>query len=226
MRQNDAKYGERDLTRALTGIGFSVLFVVGFAAMGNVPDNTGPASKIDAFYASSTKRTEAILQSFVVILAGLSFIWMLSRLYGTLRTALDGESSLPLLAFASGLAFVVIALVGEVISVAGVYDMTFGQAAQPRADVLGILPQVGYSLVLVAGAACALVFTLATALAVLRTAVFPRWVGWTGLVTAVILLGSPMFMPILVFPLWILAMSIAAALRPSYAGAEQVALST
>jgi hypothetical protein len=65
----------------------------------------------------------------------------------------------------------------------------------------------GY-LLLVAGVMTASIVVLATSMAALRTGVLPAWVGWIGLVVAVVMLLSIYYFPMIIFAAWILIVSL------------------
>jgi hypothetical protein len=66
----------------------------------------------------------------------------------------------------------------------------------------------GY-LMLVGGVMVAAIMVLAASTAALRTGVLPAWLGWVGLVVAVVMLFAVVFIPILVFVGWVLVVSLA-----------------
>jgi hypothetical protein len=65
----------------------------------------------------------------------------------------------------------------------------------------------GY-LTLVSGVMLASILVLCASTAALRTGVLPAWLGWTGLVVAVIMLFAVFFIPILIFVAWVLVVSL------------------
>jgi len=65
----------------------------------------------------------------------------------------------------------------------------------------------GY-LILVSGVMLASILVLSASTAALRTGVLPAWLGWTGLVVAVIMLFAVFFIPILIFVAWVLVVSL------------------
>lgn len=70
-----------------------------------------------------------------------------------------------------------------------------------------VFSNAGY-LTLVSGVMVASIVVLATSTAALRTGVLPAWLGWIGLVVAIIMLFAVFFVPILVFMAWVLVVSL------------------
>lgn len=70
-------------------------------------------------------------------------------------------------------------------------------------------------LLFVSGAYMAILLVGAVAVASLRHAAFPRWLGWTSAVTAVLLVLAIAFVGFLVLMLWVLATSVWLVRRPA-----------
>jgi fumarate hydratase class II len=66
----------------------------------------------------------------------------------------------------------------------------------------------GYGAILVAGGLGVALVVAATSVHALRTRSFAKWFGWAGIVVSVVLLGSVIFVPFLLFPLWLIVASI------------------
>jgi hypothetical protein len=71
----------------------------------------------------------------------------------------------------------------------------------------------GY-LTLVSGVMLASIVVLSASTAALRTGVLPAWLGWTGLVVAVVMLFAVFFIPILIFVAWVLVVSLVMVITP------------
>jgi hypothetical protein len=58
------------------------------------------------------------------------------------------------------------------------------------------------------------IVVLSASTAALRTGVLPAWLGWTGLVVAVVMLFAVFFIPILIFVAWVLVVSLLMVVAP------------
>jgi hypothetical protein len=123
------------------------------------------------------------------IFAVFFFLWFLGILHGMLRRAEgEEETGLPSVALAGGLALVALKLVG--VSAEINYSSTLGrfdnfqedaQLAFLSQELSGWLYHYAYNV----GAA---VLIAASSMVALNTGVLPRWLAWSGLVVALILL--------------------------------------
>jgi hypothetical protein len=188
---------------ALTGVLFVACFMLGLALISNTGDTT---SGVQSFYADSGNRAKEVTAFFFLVAAGIAFLAFL----GTLRTMLDrgerGPGTLSGLIFGSGVVATTLIIAGAAISTAPAMlagDQDF-QLAPNTAEAMNW----GGYLLLVAGVMTASIVVLATSMAALRTGVLPAWVGWIGLVVAVVMLLSIYYFPMIVFAAWILIVSL------------------
>jgi hypothetical protein len=187
----------------MTGVLFVACFLLGLALMSNTGDTT---SGVQSFYADSGNRAKEVTAFFFLMAAGIAFLAFL----GTLRTMLDRGESMPGtlsgLVFGSGVVATTLILAGGAVSAAPAMlagDQDF-QLAPNTAEAMNW----GGYLLLVAGVMTASIVVLATSTAALRTGVLPAWVGWIGLVVAVVMLLSIYYFPMIIFAAWILIVSL------------------
>ncbi|HYY33172.1 MAG TPA: hypothetical protein VE693_06245 [Gaiellaceae bacterium] len=188
---------------AMTGVLFVACFLLGLALISNTGDTT---SGVQSFYADSGNRAKEVTAFFFLVAAGIAFLAFL----GTLRTMLDraesGPGTLSGLIFGAGTIATTLIIAGAAVSAAPAMlagDQDF-QLAPNTAEALN---WAGY-LLLVAGVMAASIVVLATSTAALRTSVLPAWVGWIGLVVAVVMLLSIYYFPMIIFAGWILLVSL------------------
>jgi hypothetical protein len=187
----------------MTGVLFVACFLLGLALISNTGDTT---SGVQSFYADSGNRAKEVTAFFFLVAAGIAFLAFL----GTLRTMLDraesGPGTLSGLIFGAGTIAITLIIAGAAVSAAPAMlagDQDF-QLAPNTAEALN---WAGY-LLLVAGVMAASIVVLATSTAALRTSVLPAWVGWIGLVVAVVMLLSIYYFPMIIFAGWILLVSL------------------
>jgi hypothetical protein len=129
------------------------------------------------------------------------------------------------IAFGGGLVFVALlmAAAAAFASVAG--DIAFGGEDFAGAEAARYLPELGYPLLVVAGAFAAIALVDATSVLIVRTKMMPAWIGYFGFVAAVALLFAGFFFPMLLFLLWVLFVSIAMWRSPGTAAVDAPAAS-
>ncbi|MCC7449695.1 MAG: hypothetical protein IT324_19910 [Anaerolineae bacterium] len=215
--------GSERLT-SLSGIVFAVLtigsivFFISNLAAHLPPVNAAPKEHV-AFY--TTYGQTLTLNNYMWILPIPFFLFFLGGVYSVLRRAEGDSMALSTAALTAGIAAVVpwitniaVENLGTTIAVAGgdpVIPWAFG----------GLTPTGSMGLSGLARAA----FLLATALVLLRGGVAPRWIGWFGIVLAVLnVVGSLIFIGLDLFPfaflgnplmaIWAAALSIAWLRKP------------
>jgi hypothetical protein len=158
---------------------------------------------------TSPEREFLLVGLGLIPFAGVAFLWFI----GVLRDRI-GEREDKFFAtvfLGSGLLFVAVLLVAEALCTAMIMSVHPSRGAgvvitpawwELSRNLTGQLLQAALQM---AG-----VFTTATSTLLLRTGAAPRWLGWTGTVLSVILIVGVFFSawPGLLFPIWILALSI------------------
>jgi hypothetical protein len=188
---------------AVAGIIFSALLITALvllrASAPAHPSDTG------AWLAKPRNRAELAIALNLVPFAGIAFLWFI----GVLRDRIgDREDRFFATVFlGSGLLFVAMlfvaaAVAGATIAVAG--------SRLPGADTLALSRNVTASLLNVYAMRMAAVFTLTTVNIARRTRIVSRWLVYAGIACAVVLLVGIGISPWveLVFPVWILALSL------------------
>lgn len=192
--------GRLERVAPLAGALFTVVFAVGILTSGDTPGTGSSGEEVISHYADGGKVFVGI---FALLIAAILFMFFA----GLLRGVLAGSSGAP-----AWLATVVFG--GAVIYAAALAIFAMSQVMLVDAADLG-QPQVAQALNIfdndnffpaVLGLATVL---LATGWHVLRSAVLPRWLGWAAVVLGVLAMAGPAgFIAFLVFPLWVLAVSV------------------
>ncbi len=193
---------------ALAGAAFVVLYVVAFVGLGIEVGNTD--REILDYYASSSHRTKEILAFFVIAGAALSLLVFATALPGARARELD-SSMLGSLVLAGGCVQSALILVGNAISRGAGYalmDKDFHLDPNTRR----YFEDIGF-LLFTSAALAGIVLVVGVSLAALRYALLPRSLGWAGFVVALLLPTAIAFVGFLVFLVWVLAVSVALALR-------------
>ena len=205
-----ARAAERGLTTpraaGVAGIVFSVLFV---SALLLLRETLGRELATATVMANVTGEgsTPALIGLYVVPFAGIAFLWFI----GVVRDRI-GEHEDRFFAtvfLGSGLLFVAMMFASAAVIGGLVAGARFGTATPTDVATVGFARSVGYSFLFVYAGKAAGVFTLATCTIVRRS----RWARWTylsGFVVAAALILSVSFfeLVVLLFPVWVTAVSI------------------
>ena len=188
---------------AVAGILFSVLLITALVLLRvSVPANPRVAGE---WLSDSARRTAVLIALNLVPFAGIAFLWFVGVLRDRIGEREDRFFATVFLGSGLlfvGMMFVAAAVGGGVIAAATSGTPGAGTLALGR-NVTGI-PLNVYAMRMAA------VFTLTTVTIARRTAIVSRWLAMAGLATAVVLLvgvGISAWVELL-FPAWILALSV------------------
>ena len=200
----------------LSGTGFGLLLIVGFIlANASLPEETNaPDADWIKVYSSSSDRTTILVGTFVLLAAGLAFLWFAATLRSTLASATSTSTVLASVAAASAAAFVAVELVAALIMGAVAGSITFGDGPVPAADFGRQFSQLGVGMLLLPGGLSAALFVASVSRLGSVTGWFARWMTVFGYVVAVLLLFATVFLPFLALPLWAIVVGITLARRP------------
>jgi hypothetical protein len=177
-----------------------------------------PADNADRLL-TSPERQFLLVGLGLVPFAGVAFLWFI----GVLRDRI-GEREDKFFAtvfLGSGVLFVAVLLVAEALTTAMVLSVNpSGQSGAVITPVWWEFTRNLSGQLLQAALQMAGVFTTATSTLLLRTGAAPRWLAWTGAVLSVILILGVFFSawPGLLFPIWILALSISVLIEVQRSG--------
>jgi hypothetical protein len=205
----------RSLRRAATltasvGIAFSILFAVSFFLMLQVPGGKASDQEIYDYYNSSARVLPSAVGLYLLPFAGIAFLWFIValRLWAAASTVrLNAlQSNLQLI---SGIVFVALFFVGAAaISVLA----TVVQFSETEIDPVGArqFPIFGQTILIFFAMRMAAMFVFTTSSLARSAHILPRWLQWVGFLVGLFLLLSASFSPflILVFPAWVLGLSL------------------
>src|SRR3954451_19006851 len=193
----------RDWLWPLTGLLFAVLLIVAIIVQGSPKAADKPANEVAQWYIDNKDSAE--ISAFIGTVAAVPLIF-----FGAyLRKVLDGAGS----------ALAILPLIGlAIVGIGGAIDNMLMFAAAERAK--DISPESVRTiqaiwdndfLPLFVGI---MVFNWSVGIAVLRTAVLPKWLGWLAIVGGVVGLAGPVgFVGALIAALWIIIASIMLSMR-------------
>lgn len=212
----------------LSGVGFSILLVVGFIlATGTFPeDNKAPDADWIKVLSSSSDRAKIIAGAYVMFVAGLLFLWFAASIRADVRARQSKPSVLSTVSIASAIVFVSMLLIGALAVAAVPASITFGDGPVPGADFIRQFSQLGIGAILAPGGLAAALFVASTSRLGVVTGLFSRGLAIVGYVAAVLLVFGAMFLPFLALPLWAIIVGIALARQATPATASEVPTSS
>jgi hypothetical protein len=162
---------------------------------------------ITSWYADSGNRDQQVIAFFLVLAAGLAFLWFLSVLRGRLAEAEGTASTKTALAFGAGLVAVTLWTIAMAVwmSVSFAVDDSDEFVVDPNTERL--FSNFGYALWF-GGTTIALLAVLCVALVGLRGQLVPKWLAWVSVLVALTMLASFAFIPFLIWLGWVLVVSL------------------
>lgn len=204
---------------ALSGLAAGVFLVAASLIQGLLPDPDAAAPEVASFFADNDESVMAAIYARLV--AGLFFMWFLGALRSSLARAEGDTGRLAAVSFGAGI--VVLGFSGSASALLG------GLAHRADQGIDGDLAATVLSTVnvfYVLSATALGWMLLAAFFVVLRTRVYPRWVGWLGLAVALENIFVPPFFfgePVVLAGhflalVWVAIVSVVLYRRPALAG--------
>jgi hypothetical protein len=193
---------------AWMGIAFVVLFVIGFVVFPTPTSNKAKdTAKWQDWWNDSGHRVGAVIGAYLMVLGVLAFVWFAWSLRLRLQDR-DRREDLGGLMVTFGSLFAAIAMVSALIRASIPGARQFGNTPVPTGDFARQFDQIGFGLLLVAGALSAGGFVAVAAFLARRRGTLPGWLTTSGYVVAAFQLIASFFLPFILFPLWVLVASI------------------
>jgi len=192
----------------VAGLVFAVLFVTAVALVYPQPPQNSTAAAITKWYLTGSRQAIGLVGLYLIPFAGIAFLWFIAAVRVRIGSQEDQFFATTLLA--SGVLFVVFLWAGAAAAGAPLAAVKFQGAPPPSPDVFVYARGLAYALVYVYGIRAAAVFMLVTSTIGLRTGTLPRPLVILGYVVAIVLMFSVSFSRgfVLVFPLWVAAVSV------------------
>lgn len=203
-----ARFWRSRRAAALAGIVFAVLLLAALTMLRLALS----ASSLQSLQSDSSRRTLIAVSLNLVPFAGIAFLWFIGVVREQLGVVEDRLFSTVFLG--SGLLFLGMIFTGAVFSGSLLAMLA---EANVSVEVWNFGRESTYTLVSVYAMRMAAVFTLSVSTVGLRTAALPRWVTYLGYLVALVLLlaaGEHQWIQ-LVFPVWVLLVSIVILVTPS-----------
>lgn len=197
----------RDLFTPLAGLCFVVLFIAAAFTV-TQPDTGSSDATAVAYFGNHSHRLQQIIATYLMMFAGAFFLWFVGGLRSRLALGSDPGARLARIAFAGGVLCVSLLWVSALALGAVALAKGFGgKATLTNGDLPRFFAQFGYGCLVIGAMFGAIVLIDATSVLILRTRVLPGWLAWLGFVATVVLLLSPVFVPMLALLIWVVAAS-------------------
>jgi hypothetical protein len=193
----------------VAGLAFSVLFVASILLLRNHPGSGTSAEEMTRWYLEDRARHLALVGLYLVPFAGITFLWFVA--VARHRVGHREDRFFDTVFLGSSLLFVAMMFGAAAAAGAPLAAVKFLHASVPSPGAIELARGLGYTLLFVYAVRMAAVFMVVVSTMGLRTGGLPRWLAWSGYAIALVLLFSVSFVTlvVLLFPLWVAAVSIA-----------------
>jgi hypothetical protein len=204
----------------VAGLLFSALFVTSILLLRRHPASGASAAELKAFYLDGDGRYVDLVGLYLAPFAGIAFLWFVAVVRSNVGHRADRFFDTVFL----GSAVLFVAMIFTACAAAGAFSaaIRFQDIDAPVSGAVDLTRALAYSLLYTFGVKAAAVFMMVTSTIGLRTHGLPRWLVYPSIVLAVVLLFSVSFyeLLILVFPVWVAALSVVVLARGDVVGDE------
>jgi hypothetical protein len=192
----------------IAGLLFAALFIGSLLLLRGQPDAGSTAAEIERWYLGHDANRIGIIGLYLVPFSGIAFLWFIAVIRSHVGDREDQFFATVFLG--SGLLFVAMLFAAAATASAPLASVKFQHAPLPGPDEIGFARALAYTLLYVYAVRVAAVFVITVSTIGLRTGSMPRWLAVVGYVIAVAMLLSVSFYKfvVLLFPLWVAAISL------------------
>jgi hypothetical protein len=187
------------------GVATGVLWTAAFFFGGSTPDTTGTQAQVVSYYSSGGNQHRQMLALVIFVIGIACLLGFLVTLRERLSAAL-GDSGVPTLALVAGVVSASLWLVAVCCMVAPAFMADDTGGATLSLTAYRVFNDLGFACWMMAGMLSSVVIW-STAAVALRTSILPRWFAWVSIVAGVLVLASFMFIPALLYWVWLIAAS-------------------
>jgi len=207
----------------IAGLAFATLFVASLVLLRHHPAAGASEQEIADFYRDDQSGNLVLVGLYLVPFSGIAFLWFIAVIRS--RVGDREDRFFATVFFGSGLLFVAMLFAAAAAAAAPVAATRFLDAPQPSADAISFARSLAFTCLYVYGVRAGAVFMIVTSTIGLRTGTLPRWLVGAGYAAALVLLFSIAFLEaiVLVFPLWVAAVSVHILRSPASSGSDDTA---
>jgi hypothetical protein len=189
----------------LTGILAVALMVVAGSLTGDTPDTDAPVKEVVSFYTEHD--SDAVVGGLLMGIGALALLTFVSVLRNALRPAEGASAGASTLSFAGGILFVV------GITIFAGLQVALGDAPDKIDPVAVQTMHVLNENMFPALAVGNIAFLLGSGVAIIKTAVLPKWLGWAAVVVGVLGVTPLWFVPLIGVGLFLIIASVLLTMR-------------
>jgi len=191
-----------NLTLRLSALLSSVLFTIGYCTVIIVPGAGAANNEKDFidFYNSDGKMLVAFLVGITLMAGALALVWFFNEVRS--RLADDTPNGVAYTSTVIGAGAVAI---GTAILLAPIGVQQNSDSGFVGVAIAHTFDQAGLGVMLLVGMTSLAIATALFSLGAQRARLLPSWAAWIGVAVAVVMLGSYIWLPGLLFPVWVLA---------------------
>jgi hypothetical protein len=181
-----------------------VLFGAGYCIVVLIPGGGDVKDKdFTDFYDSDGKKMAALVLFFVLVAGCFSLVWFFNELRARLPDSIMTRTAGTVAAVGAA----------AVATGAGIMGGPLGAQQNSNSDFVGIpiaetFAQAGLGVMLVVGMYALALATVLVSLAARKASALPSWLSIGGVVVGVIMLGSYIWLPGLLFPIWVIVVGV------------------
>lgn len=206
---------------AIAGLAFAVLGFVASSLLIAQPLPSEEPEVISAWFVDPGNRSSVVLGLVLTTFAAVAFLWFIAVIRR--RTGDREDQFFATVFLGSGFLVTAILLAGAAALAAVAVGVDLLEGPMPDPGVYTVINGLAYGLLLVILPRAQAVFIITTSTVGLRTGAFPRWLSVVGFLFGLGMLLLPLLIgpSVLIFPLWVGAMSaVLLARRKSALSAE------
>lgn len=189
------------------GLLFALLMTAALLLFNTLP-TASEGSTLDEWLANGAASRFRLAGYYVVPFAGVAFMWFMAAIRE--RGSIRSDRFFDTIFLISGAVFVAMLYAGVGATASLLAAPQIGEAFEPTEETIRTGRLLGFALFNIFAARAAGVFAMVTSGMLLRSKIFPRWVGLLGVgIALVLLLGTGFFRWfIYLFPAWIALVSL------------------
>jgi hypothetical protein len=199
----------------ISGLAFAALFVASLVLLRNHPSGASSREAIRDFYLRDSGGNVALVGVYLAPFAGIAFLWFIAVVRNLIGEQEDRFFATVFLG--SGLLFVAMLFVAAGVGGALLAAIKFQDEPVPSTDTIVTLRSLAFGFLFVYGMRMAAVFMIVVSTIGRRLGVLPRGLVVAGYLAALVLMLNVSYIEalVLVFPVWVAAVSVAILRTPS-----------
>ena len=192
----------------VSGLAFAVLFIASIVLLDNAPSGAGTPAEIRHFYLGEHADRVSLVGVYLAPFSGIAFLWFIAVIRNLIGDREDRFFATVFLA--SGLLFVAMVFVAAGVGGALLAAVKYRHEPIPDQDAVLLVRSFAFGFLFIYAMRMAAVFMIVTSTIGARLGIFPRWLVITGYLAALLLVLNVSYTDvlILVFPVWVAAVSI------------------